>query len=61
MASQTGRLTVDASSQAQRARRIPDQEWEIWREKLVKLYVEEDVSRKEIIDIMAKKHDFVIT
>lgn len=52
---------MDASSQAQRARRIPDQEWEIRREKLVKLYVEEDVSRKEIIDIMAKEHDFVIT
>ncbi len=61
MASQPGRLTVDASSQAQRARRIPDQEWEIWREKLVKLYVQEDVSRIEIIDIMAKEHNFVIT
>ena len=60
MASQTGRPTVHASLQAQRARRIPDQEWETWREKLVRLYVEEGVSRKEIIDVMAKNHDFVI-
>lgn len=44
-----------------RARRIPDEEWDTYREKLVKLYVEEEVSQKDIIDIMANEHNFIIT
>jgi hypothetical protein len=48
------------SSKNQRARRILDQEWDAWREKLVRLYVEESLSRSEIIEIMAKEHGFVI-
>ena len=45
----------------QRARRIPDAVWEVWRQELVRLYVEEDVSRKDIIHLMANKHNFAIT
>ena len=52
--------TMCDSSQDQRARRIPDQEWDAWREKLVRLYVEDSLSRNEIIEIMAKEHGFVI-
>lgn len=44
-----------------RARRIPGEEWENYREKLVKLYIEEEASQKDIIDTMAKQHNFVIT
>ena len=46
---------------SQRARRIPDAEWEVWRQELVRLYVEENASRREIIHIMANEHGFVIT
>lgn len=52
---------MDAMGARQRARRIPDAEWEIWHQKLVHLYVEEDISRKDIIQIMADEHNFVIT
>jgi hypothetical protein len=47
--------------QGQRARRIPDAEWDQWRTELVRLYLEECASRKEIIEIMARDHNFVIT
>ena len=50
-----------ATGDSQRARRIPDAEWEVWRKELVRLYVEEDVTRREIIRIMANEHEFVIT
>ena len=48
-------------STPQRARRIPDEEWEIWRDELVKLFIEEDLPRKEVITVMAEKHHFTIT
>ena len=48
-------------SDSQRARRIPDAEWEVWRQELIRLYVEENASRREIIRIMADEHEFVIT
>lgn len=44
-----------------RARRIPGEEWNTHRDKLVKLYIEEEASQKEIIDIMTKEHNFIIT
>ena len=50
-----------ATGDNQRARRIPDAEWEVWRQELVRLYVEEDVTRREVIRIMANEHEFVIT
>ena len=50
-----------AMADRQRARRIPDAEWEVWHQKLVRLYVEDDISRKDIIQIMADEHNFVIT
>ncbi|KAF6239042.1 hypothetical protein HO173_002914 [Letharia columbiana] len=61
MASQSTRPAEGGSSVPQRARRIPDGEWEIWREKLVNLFLEDDVPRKEIVAIMAEKHHFIIT
>lgn len=60
MASQSSRLAVSVST-PQRARRIPDEEWEIWREELVKLFIEENLPRKEIVTVMAEKHHFIIT
>lgn len=44
-----------------RARRIPDAEWNVWRETIEKLYREDGMSRKEIIEIMEKEHRFTIT
>ena len=44
-----------------RARRIPDGEWDVWREIIEKLYREDDRSRKEIIEIMEKDYGFTIT
>lgn len=61
MNSQSLESTTIAAAQLPRARRIPDKEWDEYREKLVKLYVEEDISRKDIIDTMTKEHSFVIT
>ena len=50
-----------ATVDSRRARRIPDAEWEVRRQELIRLYVEENVSRREIIHIMAKEHEFVVT
>jgi 3-oxoacyl-ACP reductase-like protein len=50
-----------ASAKPSRARRISDEEWSTHREKLVKLYLGEENSQKEIIEIMTKEHNFVIT
>ena len=52
---------VSVSSVPQRAQRIPDEEWELWTEKLVKLFLEDDVPRKEIVAIMAERHNFRVT
>jgi Clr5 domain len=50
-----------ASAKPSRAPRFSDEEWSTHREKLVKLYIEEETSQKEIIDIMTREHNFVIT
>lgn len=49
------------SSSQRRARRIPDETWENWHEEIVRLYVEEDTPRKDIVDIMRRQHSLVIT
>ena len=54
-------MYMAAMGDRQRARRIPDAEWEVWRQELIRLYVEENASRRDIIHIMANEHDFVIT
>lgn len=51
---------MSRSSQDQRARRILDQERDACREKLVRLYVKDSLSRDEIIEVMAEEHGFVI-
>ena len=61
MASQSSRPVESVPSIPQRARRIPDEEWETWKEKLVKLFIEDDEPRKAIIAIMAQEHQFIIT
>ena len=50
-----------AMGDSQRARRIPDAEWEVWPQELTRLYLEDNTSRREIIHIMAKEHEFVMT
>ena len=61
MASEYTQPGVVPSMLSSRARRIPEEEWENYREKLVKLYIEEEASQKDIIDLMAEQHNFVIT
>ena len=43
-----------------RARVIPDHEWEEWRQTIVNLYMQEDRSQSEIVEVMAARHNFVI-
>ncbi|KAL9103885.1 MAG: hypothetical protein Q9163_001122 [Psora crenata] len=61
MASTTVPPTPCASSHSKRARRVPDHEWDIWREKLEQLFLENNLSRKDIVDIMVNEHSFVVT
>ena len=49
------------SSQLLRAKCIPDADWETHRQMLIELYLESEYSRKDIVDIMAQRHKFVIT
>ena len=51
---------VTATSQYS-SRRVPDHEWEEWREHLERLYVDEDVSLMNIVQIMAEEHGFIGT
>ena len=52
---------VDTSPQIHRAKCILDADWDTWRERLVTLYLKDEVSRKDIINITAKEHKFEIT
>jgi Clr5 domain len=61
MASENHQPGAASSKPSVRARRISDEEWDTHREKLVKLYIEEEASQKEMIDVMANEHNFVIT
>ena len=60
MASES-RQPPDSSKQLLRAKRIPDTAWEVWRGRLVELYLEMEASQKEIVDTMAQEHSFIIT
>ena len=60
MASENHQLAAK-SRQLLRAKCIPDADWETHREKLIELYLEHDTSRKDIVDMMAQRHNFVIT
>ncbi len=44
-----------------RARRIPAERWEAQRETLTTLYLEDEASHREIVEIMARQHRFNIT
>ena len=37
-----------------------DEEWETWRDVLIRLYLEDDLKLKEIVQIMAEEYKFVI-
>ena len=37
-----------------------DEEWETWRDILVRLYLEDDLKLKEIVRIMAEEYKFVV-
>ena len=60
MASANSQL-ANPSRQHLRPLRIPDSEWESQRERLLELYLEQDVSRDEIVHTMAREHNFHIT
>lgn len=59
--SQNLKPSAISAMQLHRAQRKPREEWEKYRERLEKLYVQEGTCRKDIISIMAKEHGFVIT
>ena len=40
---------------------IKDEEWETWRNVLVRLYLEDDAKLKDIVQIMAEEYKFVVT
>ena len=61
MASSACQTFAKARQQFKRAPRIQENEWNNWRDLLVKLYIEDDKSREEVIGTMAKDHGFVIT
>ncbi|MCJ1384299.1 hypothetical protein MMC17_007415 [Xylographa soralifera] len=44
-----------------RAPRISHEEWDYWREKIEHLYIEEKMTKKELIEAMANEHGFRIT
>lgn len=44
----------------ERARRIRDEEWEVWRDQLIRLFLDDGLSRKDVVDAMAKYHHFLI-
>ena len=52
---------MDKTSRYVRASRIPEDTWESWREDLVRLYLEHGMLRKDIVEKMAKEHQFVVT
>ena len=60
MASENCQLAAKPG-QLLRAKCIPAADWETYRERLTKLYLENDTSRKDIVDIMAQSHNFFIT
>lgn len=44
-----------------RAPRIPDSEWDRFRATIEHLYVDQDLSREEVIEELASKHEFTVT
>ena len=52
---------MDQTLRCRRARRIGEETWELWREELVRLYLEHGMLRKDIVSKMAKEHQFVLT
>lgn len=47
--------------QAPRASRIGEAEWSIRRQKIEKLYLDDDLSRQEIIEKMEQEDSFSVT
>ena len=52
---------MDNTSPSVRARPIPEDTWESWRVYLVRLYLEFDMQRKDIVEKMAEEYQFVVT
>ena len=52
---------MDDTSPAVRARRIPEDTWESRRVDLVRLYLEFDMQRKDIVKKMAEEYQLVVT
>ena len=47
--------------QATRASRISEVEWDARRPKLEKLYLDDNLSRQEVVKIMAREDNFLAT
>ena len=54
-------VIMDKPSRSVRAKRIPEDTWESWREDLVRFFLEHDMLRSDIVEKMAKEHQFVVT
>ena len=52
---------MDKTLRCRRARRISEDTWELWREDLVRLYLEHGMLRRDIVSKMAEEHQFVLT
>ena len=52
---------MDKTLRCRRARRIREDTWELWREDLVRLYLEQGMLRRDIVNKMAEEHQFVLT
>ena len=52
---------MDKPLQRRRAQRIREDAWELWREDLIRLYLEHGMLRRDIVSKMAKEHQFVLT
>ena len=50
-----------ATLQTPRATRISEAEWNARHHKLERLYIDDDLSRQEIIDVMAIEDNFLVT
>ncbi|KAM0799856.1 hypothetical protein BDR22DRAFT_854479 [Usnea florida] len=61
MSSHCDQSIPSANLQTPRASRISEADWNARRQKLEKLYLDDDLSRQEIMETMAKKDNFVVS
>lgn len=61
MSSHGDQSNPSATLQTLRATRISEAEWDARRQKLEKLYLDDGLSRQEIMETMANEDNFLVT